>query len=80
MQAWMADASCRGTDAAAFFPSDGSGVEAVQRVCAHCPVRLDCLEYALTNRLDYGVWGGTSERERQRILRLRHKRPATSHS
>jgi WhiB family redox-sensing transcriptional regulator len=71
----MTDASCRDTNATAFFPSDGSGVEAVQRVCAHCPVRLDCLEYALTNRLDYGVWGGTSERERQRILRVR-RRPA----
>jgi WhiB family redox-sensing transcriptional regulator len=78
MLAWMADASCRGANATAFFPSDGSGVEAVQRVCAQCPVRLDCLEYALTNRLDYGVWGGTSERERQRIRRIRRTFPAAS--
>jgi WhiB family redox-sensing transcriptional regulator len=77
MQAWMIDASCRDANATAFFPSDGTGVEAVQRVCACCPVRLDCLEYALTNRLDYGVWGGTSERERQRIIRVRRK-PAVS--
>ena len=30
-----------------------------------------CLEYALRNRIDHGVWGGTSERERRRILRRR---------
>lgn len=67
----MVDANCRGANAAAFFPSDGTGVEAAQHVCASCPVRVDCLEYALTMRLDHGVWGGTSERERQRILRER---------
>jgi len=67
-QAWMIYGSCRGVDPAWFFPSDGSGVEAAQRVCTKCRVRLECLEYALTCRLDQGVWGGTSERERQRIL------------
>jgi WhiB family transcriptional regulator, redox-sensing transcriptional regulator len=73
MQEWMTRASCRGGNASAFFPSDGSGVETAQHVCVGCPVRVDCLEYALTNRLDYGVWGGTSERERQRILRQRRQ-------
>ena len=47
-------------------------------MCEVCPVRVDCLEYALANRLDYGVWGGTSERERQRILRERRKHPVES--
>ena len=70
-QAWMLHACCRGVSASAFFPSDGSGVEAAQQVCQTCPVRIACLEYALVNRLDHGVWGGTSERERQRILRTR---------
>jgi WhiB family redox-sensing transcriptional regulator len=36
-----------------------------------CPVKVPCLEYALENRIDHGVWGGTSERERRRILRAR---------
>ncbi|MGO9872493.1 MAG: WhiB family transcriptional regulator [Acidimicrobiia bacterium] len=74
----MSAAYCRGANATTFFPSDGSGVEAVQRVCAQCPVRGECLEYALTNRLDYGVWGGASERERQRILRQRRRLPHQS--
>jgi WhiB family transcriptional regulator, redox-sensing transcriptional regulator len=78
MQPWMSKACCRGSDADSFFPSNGLGVEAVRRVCEACPVRVDCLEYALANRLDYGVWGGTSERERQRILRERRKHPMES--
>jgi WhiB family redox-sensing transcriptional regulator len=56
-----------------FFPSDGLGVEAAQRICAACPAKAPCLEYALTNRIEHGVWGGASERERRRILRRRRQ-------
>jgi hypothetical protein len=52
-------------------PSDGVGVEIARRICADCPVREPCLEYALYNRIDHGVWGGASERERRRIARRR---------
>jgi WhiB family transcriptional regulator, redox-sensing transcriptional regulator len=69
--AWMFHARCRGISPAEFFPSDGTGVETAQRVCASCPVRSECLEYALFNRIEHGVWGGASERERRRILRRR---------
>jgi WhiB family transcriptional regulator, redox-sensing transcriptional regulator len=77
---WMREAACRGVDPAAFFPSDNTGVEAAQRLCAACPVRPECLEFALESRLDHGVWGGTSERERQRILRGRRMSRDESHS
>jgi WhiB family redox-sensing transcriptional regulator len=70
---WMLNAKCRGVNPAEFFPSDGSGVEVAQRMCAECPVRAECLEYALENRIDQGVWGGASERERRRILRRRRE-------
>ena len=69
--AWMFHARCRGISPAEFFPSDGTGVETAQRVCAACPVTSECLEYALLNRIEHGVWGGASERERRRILRRR---------
>jgi len=69
--AWMFEARCRGINPAEFFPSDGTGVETAQRVCAACSVRSECLEYALVNRIEHGVWGGASERERRRILRRR---------
>lgn len=68
---WMLRARCRGADPSEFFPSDGVGVEQAQRVCVDCPVRLECLEYALRHRIDHGVWGGCSERERRRILKRR---------
>ena len=68
---WMAEGKCRSMDPDIFFPSDGIGVQAAQRICAECPVKAECLEYALDVRVDHGVWGGTSERERRRILRAR---------
>jgi WhiB family transcriptional regulator, redox-sensing transcriptional regulator len=69
--AWMAEGDCRNHPPTAFFPSDGVGVDRARRICANCKVSSTCLEYALTNRIDHGVWGGTSERERRRILKRR---------
>ncbi len=68
---WMADGLCRDYPAETFFPRDGVGVIAAQRICASCPVSRACLEYALANHVDHGVWGGKSERERRRIARER---------
>ncbi len=68
---WMLQALCRGHSPSDFFPSDGTGVESARRMCEVCPVRVECLEYALEHRIDHGVWGGASERERRRILRAR---------
>jgi WhiB family redox-sensing transcriptional regulator len=68
---WMLDARCREFDPTLFFPSDGVGVDRARHVCFECPVRMACLEYALEYRIDHGVWGGASERERRRILRSR---------
>jgi WhiB family redox-sensing transcriptional regulator len=68
---WMAEGNCRTESPARVFPSDGVGVEVARRVCATCPVKSPCLEYALRNGIDHGVWGGASERERRRIARRR---------
>jgi WhiB family redox-sensing transcriptional regulator len=68
---WMAEGNCADKPPSLFFPSDGVGVDVARRVCMDCPVKVPCLEYALENRIDHGVWGGTSERERRRILRAR---------
>ena len=74
---WMAAGNCRVEPPATFFPSDGVGVEVAKRVCEDCPAKSPCLEYALVNRIDHGVWGGTSERQRRRILKQRRlTRPA----
>ena len=70
---WMTLGKCRDMDPALFFPSDGVGVRDAQRICVVCPMKIPCLEYALDNRIDDGVWGATSEQERRRILRLRRR-------
>jgi WhiB family transcriptional regulator, redox-sensing transcriptional regulator len=68
---WMARGNCANEPPAMFFPSDGVGVEVARRICATCPVKEPCLEHALAHRIDHGVWGGASERERRRILKRR---------
>ena len=68
---WMARGNCANEAPSMFFPSDGVGVEIARRICATCPVKEPCLEHALLNRIDHGVWGGASERERRRILKRR---------
>jgi WhiB family redox-sensing transcriptional regulator len=70
-QEWMLRARCRQMSPGEFFPSDGVGVDVARRICAECTVKEECLDYALRYRIDHGVWGGTSERERRRILRSR---------
>jgi WhiB family redox-sensing transcriptional regulator len=72
-QEWMNHGNCRHEPPARFFPSDGVGVERARRICATCPVKGQCLDYALRNRIDHGVWGGASERERRRILKTRRQ-------
>jgi WhiB family redox-sensing transcriptional regulator len=69
--AWMAKGNCRDYSPSVFFPSDGVGVDRARKICATCSQIQPCLEYALENRIDHGVWGGTSERERRRILKRR---------
>ena len=68
---WMAEGNCNNHPPAVFFPSDGVGVEVAKKICGTCPVQERCLEYALSQRIDHGVWGGTSERQRRRILKAR---------
>ena len=75
---WMRDGACRNYPAAAFFPSDGVGVDAARKICADCAVKGACLEYALEARIDHGVWGGCSERERRRILKRRRQDAAAA--
>lgn len=68
---WMADAECRGADPELFFPTRGEDTRAAKAMCADCPVRVPCLEYALANHERFGIWGGKSERERRQIRKVR---------
>ena len=73
---WMQHGLCRQLAPSTFFPNDGVGVDVARRICATCPVQEPCLEYALTERIDHGVWGGASERERRRIAKRRRQEAA----
>jgi WhiB family redox-sensing transcriptional regulator len=74
---WVDQALCAQVDAEMFFPEPCGGVKAVRqakRVCGSCPVREQCLEYALAHGERFGVWGGASERERRQMKRERPRR------
>ncbi len=69
---WTAEASCGSGKLApdALFV-EGSAQREARSVCFACPVRLECLADALDSRMDFGVWGGMTERERRALLRRR---------
>lgn len=64
-------AACRGCDPNLFFPEHGGPTDDAKAVCMSCPVRVECLEFALQNVEKFGIWGGISERERRRLRRER---------
>lgn len=67
---WIEGALCAQTDPEAFFPHPGplgASDRRLKRICAACPVRRPCLEYALAEGLEYGVWGGLTARERMKL-------------
>ncbi len=72
---WMAAANCRDTDPDVFFPESktSAAATAAKTICNACPVRVQCLDMALTERIDDGIYGGTTAAERQRIRERRRK-------
>jgi WhiB family transcriptional regulator, redox-sensing transcriptional regulator len=73
---WRRGAICRDTDPDLFFPVGTTGnalvqIDRAKEVCDQCPVKVDCLDYALETNQDSGIWGGTSEEER-RVLRRQY--------
>ncbi len=71
---WRQDAACRDIDPNLFFPVGvtGDAVEQIataKDICSGCPVRLECLDFAITSNQEFGVWGGTSEDERRALRR-----------
>ncbi|MGH3414620.1 MAG: WhiB family transcriptional regulator [Marmoricola sp.] len=67
---WVTEARCRTSDPDNLFVR-GAEQHRAKLVCAACPVRAECLAEALDNRIEWGVWGGLTERERRAVLRKR---------
>ena len=68
---WREKAACRDLDTGMFFPDSESDAGPALEVCGACPVRMECLEWALATRQHDGIWGGATETERKRIRRRR---------
>lgn len=65
---WRAGALCAQTDPEIFFPESGQSGLAAKRTCGRCEVRAHCLEEALVLGEHFGIWGGLSSGERNRLL------------
>lgn len=72
-QAWREQGQCKGVDPEIFYPVSDDDADEAKAICADCPVRVQCLEYALIARERDGIWGGCTERERRRIIRQRRR-------
>lgn len=73
---WRDHAACRDADPELFFPVGTAGpallqVQQAKAICARCQVREACLDWAISNGQESGVWGGTSEEERRALRAAR---------
>ena len=80
---WRSAGACLSADPDLFFPISSTGPAERQRaraktICAGCPVRRECLEFALSHNQIYGIWGGTTAEDRQRERRRKRRAAATA--
>lgn len=73
---WFPHASCIDIPKNVFFPAGQDKEQLAKKVCSSCPVQVECLEYALVYGEDYGIWGGTSEKDRRKLLKAVRKETA----
>ena len=78
---WVHRARCKDEDPEVFFPVGTTGpaaaqIAAAKSVCMQCPVRIECLEWAMATGQESGVWGGMSEEERRALRRVRRRTEA----
>jgi WhiB family redox-sensing transcriptional regulator len=74
VDAWRDRSACRDADPDMFFPVGTTGaaveqIEAARHICGVCPVRAECLDFALATNQEAGIWGGTTEDERRKLRR-----------
>jgi hypothetical protein len=61
------EAACKGMNTNIFYPDDISKLKEPKEICKRCTLKVPCLVYALENNEPFGIWGGESERGRQRM-------------
>jgi len=80
---WRSAAACLLADPDLFFPISAAGpaerqVMRAKTICGGCPVREECLKFALSHELSYGIWGGTTPEDRQRDRRRKRRAAASA--
>lgn len=65
---FLEDALCAQTDPEAFFPDKGCSPKEAKATCARCEVSTPCLQFAIDNDEEFGIWGGLTARERRNLL------------
>jgi WhiB family redox-sensing transcriptional regulator len=78
---WQWRAACRGEDAGLFFAPNHFETKdekhtrerRAKSLCAGCPVKIECLDYAIRTREAHGIWGGLNELERRHLIRYRER-------
>ncbi len=80
---WRNRAACLDEDPDLFFPVGTTGpavaqAEAAKAICRRCPVREECLDFAMTTGQAFGVWGGLTEEERRALRRARSRSRGSS--
>ena len=80
---WRSAGACLSADPDLFFPITAKGpaqrqIARAKAICAECRVRLECLEFARTYDLTYGIWGGTTPEDRQRERRRKRRAAAAA--
>lgn len=81
---WVEQAACRGLNPDLWFPGQGDNVtyRTAVTVCAGCPVQTECLDYAVSNRIRCGIWGGLGEHRRRSLIEKTpapRRRPVPAH-
>lgn len=61
------DAACLDVDVNTFFAATASARRRALAVCRGCPIRIDCLDWAVATDERFGIWGGKTERQRRAI-------------
>ena len=76
-EAWRDEALCRQVDPELFFPETGGSARQAKQVCGRCPVRVECLDWAIAHDQRFGVWGGLTVSERMQLRRQRDRTERT---
>jgi len=67
-QPWIEHAACKGIDTEVFFAETVEAIHEAQAICRDCPVKRECLDYAVEANCTFGVYGGLTHRQRRTIL------------